>query len=398
MNSSIQLKKAIPLFVVALACFGLSPGSRAVSPPPDGGYPNQNTAEGTGALHSLTTGYSNTAVGFHGLFDNTTGYLNTTVGSHALAENATGFLNTAIGSQALQRNRNGFENTATGALALLFNTSGAANTAVGVGALQCNTTGDNNTAVGSGALASNRAGIDNIATGVEVLTSNTTGSGNTAIGDFVLLSNTRGGSNTAVGISALFNSTGDSNTALGGSAGFGVTTASNVICIGSDGANVNNSCFIGNIRGVTTANTDAIPVLIDSAGQLGTMSSSRRFKTDIQTMDKASEAILALKPVTFHYKTDKTNRPEFGLIAEAVAKVNPDLVVRDKNGEIYTVRYDAVNAMLLNEFLKEHKKTKKLEATLASLIATVKEQAAQIQKVSAQLEASKPAPRVVNNP
>ncbi len=196
---------------------------------------------------------------------------------------------------------------------------------------------------------------------------------------------------------------------MGVSAGLGVTTAANVICIGTDGANVNNSCFIGNIRGVTTTNADAIPVLIDSAGQLGTMSSSRRFKKEIKPMDKTSEAILALKPVTFHYKSDHTETPQFGLIAEDVATVNPDLIVRDKNGEIYSVRYEAVNAMLLNEFFKEHRKVEKLtndfQATVAqqqreisALAPTVKEQAAQIQKVSAQLEASKPAPQVVNNP
>jgi hypothetical protein len=144
--------------------------------------------------------------------------------------------------------------------------------------------------------------------------------------------------------------------------------------------------------------------VIDSAGQLGTQSSSRRFKHDIEPMDANSESLLALKPVTFHYKSDKTKRPEFGLIAEEVADVNPDLVVRDENGEIYTVRYDAVNAMLLNEFLKEHKafieeqhKVETLEATVARLMVTVKEQAAQIQKVSAQLEASKPAPQVAEN-
>ena len=121
-------------------------------------------------------------------------------------------------------------------------------------------------------------------------------------------------------------------------------------------------------------------------------------------MDKASEAILALKPVTFHYKSDNANRPEFGLVAEEVAEVNRDLVVRDENGEIYTVRYDAVNAMLLNEFLKEHRKNEEQEKTIAelksgmtALAATVKEQASQIQKVSAQLEASIPAPQVVNN-
>jgi predicted ribosome quality control (RQC) complex YloA/Tae2 family protein len=161
---------------------------------------------------------------------------------------------------------------------------------------------------------------------------------------------------------------------------------------------VSNTTWIGNVYGNATQNGQTAPVIVSVDGQLATVVSSERFKKDIATMEKTSEAILALRPVTFHYKTDTKGTPQFGLIAEEVAKVNPALVLPDKEGKPYTVRYDAVNAMLLNEFLKEHKKTEKLEATVASLIATVKEQAAQIQKVSAQLEASKPAPRVVNNP
>ena len=181
--------------------------------------------------------------------------------------------------------------------------------------------------------------IANTATGAESLTSNITGIGNTAIG-----------------YRALTNATDDGNTALGYNAGLNVTTASNVISIGHLGANVSNSCFINNIRGAIGAMGDGIPVLIDSGGQLATSPSSRRFKKEIKPMDKASDAILALKPVTFHYKSDGTGTPQFGLIAEEVADVNPDLVVRDEKGEIYTVRYEAVNAMLLNEFLKEHQK------------------------------------------
>jgi hypothetical protein len=182
---------------------------------------------------------------------------------------------------------------------------------------------------------------------------------------------------------------------------------------------VSGSCFIGHIRSVTTAQNNALPVLIDSDGQLGTISSSRRYKKEIKAMDKTSEAILALKPVTFHYKSDNKNRPEFGLIAEEVAEVNPDLVVRDENGEIYTVRYDAVNAMLLNEFLKEHRKVQEQETTIGQLKqdfqSKLTDQQKQIealtaglQKVNAQLaaaspsgrglEARNPAPQVVSNP
>jgi len=176
-------------------------------------------------------------------------------------------------------------------------------------------------------------------------------------------------------------------------------------------AKVTQRTFIDGIRGVTTGINNAVNVVIDSAGQLGTVSSSRRFKTDIKPMDDASGSILALKPVTFRYKSQKDAKPQFGLIAEEVAEVNPDLVVRDENGEIYTVRYDAVNAMLLNEFLKEHKSVEDQQATIAELKSTVaqqqkgmetltaqlKEQAAHIQKVSAQISDSKPAPKVVTN-
>ena len=236
---------------------------------------------------------------------------------------------------------------------------------------------------------------------------NTEGSGNTAIGVNALGNNTTGNDNTAVGYAALgTQTTGSRNIALGVVAGLGVTTANNVICIGIGAPNVSNSCFIGNIRGVTTANADAIPVLIDSAGQLGTMSSSRRFKKEIKPMEEMSEAILALKPVTFHYKADASGTPQFGLIAEEVAKVNPALVLPDKEGKPYTVRYEAVNAMLLNEFLKEHRKVeqqeatitqlkKDFEATVAELTARLKEQGSKIEKVSAQVEASKAAPQMV---
>jgi hypothetical protein len=250
------------------------------------------------------------------------------------------------------------------------------------------------------------------------LSHNTTGNSNTADGSGALFNNTTGDFNTAVGQGALqANTTGSANVALGVGAGGNVTTAENVICIGATvgGANVSNRCYIGNIRSATTGNNNAIPVLIDSAGQLGTISSSRRFKKEIKPMDKASEAILALKPVTFHYKSDNTNRPEFGLIAGQVAKVNPDLVVSDESGEIYTVRYEAVNAMLLNEFLKEHKKVEEQQATIAELKSTVAQQqkgfesklakqekqiealTTGLQRVSAQLELSEAAPQTVLN-
>ena len=290
----------------------------------------------------------------------------------------------------------GVGNTAEGHLALGSLTTGIYNNAVGIYSLLSLTTGNFNTATGAGTLLANTAD-QNTATGAGALLSNTTGGFNTANGTFALFSNTTGLQNTANGEQALFNNaTGNSNTALGFGAGFGVTTANNVICIGATGANIDNSCFIGNIRDALVA-PNAAPVLIDSAGKLGTTNgSSRRFKKEIQPMDSVSQAILALKPVTFHYKNAPAGAGlQFGLIAEEVAEVNPDLVVRDKNGEIYTVRYEAVNSMLLNEFLKEHSAMQVLRKQVAALTTTVKEQASQIKKVSAQLQLSKPAPTIV---
>ena len=385
---------------------------------------DENTATGAGALLSNTTGSGNTANGAFALFGNTTGNNDNAFGFEALFSNTTGPFNNAFGDGALSANTTGDRNTAMGEGAMLANTAGSQNTAIGVSALRNNTTGfgniaigqdacsqsqggRNNTGVGWAALVHN-AGNFNTANGADALFNNTVGNNNTANGFNALANNTTGADNMASGAYALDNSTtGSGNTALGVFAGSNVTTASNVICIGDEvsGANVSNSCFIGNIRDVQTQNADAIPVLVDSAGQLGTASSSRRFKKEIKPMDRASEVILGLKPVTFHYKSDTKGTPQFGLIAEEVASVNPDLVVRDKDGEIYTVRYEAVNAMLLNEFLKEHRKNEEQEKTIAelksgmtALAATVNEQAAQIQKVSAQLEASKTASQVVNNP
>ncbi len=188
-----------------------------------------------------------------------------------------------------------------------------------------------------------------------------------------------------------------------------MSTANHVICIDAAGANVSNTCFVGNIFGVTTGLPDALPVLVDANGQLGTIPSASRFKRDVQPMDNASEAILALRPVTFHYKNGKKDTLQFGLIAEEVAKVNPDLVVGDKNGEIYTVRYDQVNAMLLNEFLKEHRKVQEqdrkiqeqettiaqLKKEMEALVAHAKEQDSKISRVSTQIELNGPAPQQV---
>jgi uncharacterized coiled-coil protein SlyX len=414
--------------LIGIVCIGLMATAQAVSPPPPGGYPNFTTAAGDHALQALTLGFGNTAIGTFSLFSVTTGSFNTAVGAGALDLN-TADSNTATGAAALLLNTTGTQNTAHGTAALEFNTSGNNNTANGVFALLNNTEGNENTANGTSALINNTTGDSNTAVGLAALDQNSSGVANTAVGSRSLFSST-GGFNTAIGANALNSLTsGDGNIGLGAGAGVSITTANNVICIGTVGANVDNSCFIAHIRGVTTDVSNAIPVLIDSAGQLGTMSSSKRFKKDIKPMGDGSEAILALKPVTFQYNKDKAATPQFGLIAEEVAEVNSDLVVRDDTGQIYSVRYDAVNAMLLNEFLKEHRKVEdqeasitqlksrvaKQEATIArqqrgmdAVTARLDEQAAQLQNVSGQLaaaspsrggvEASKPASQLVNNP
>jgi uncharacterized coiled-coil protein SlyX len=375
-------------------------------------------------LHSFPTlaGGANTAVGAAALANNTAND-NTACGSYALASNTTGSGNTAFGIDALMLNINGNSNHASGHDALFNNTSGSNNTANGANSLFSNTTGLGNTANGYLALNSNDNGNFNVGSGAYALFKNTSGSNNTGDGSGALQNNTTGLHNTANGYAALYhNTTGSSNTALGSSAGSNLTTGSNNIDIASPGvadesntirigAGLQTKTFIAGIRGRTTGNANAIPVLIDSAGELGTASSSRRFKNEIKPMDKTSEAILALKPVTFHYKSDRTGTPQFGLIAEEVAAVNADLVVRDEDGQIYTVRYDAVNAMLLNEFLKEHRKVEEQEATITQLKSTVSRQAAiaaqqqkqiealtaGLQQVSSQLELSKPVQTLATN-
>jgi len=410
-NGKLNMKVHNPIHIlIGIVCIGFLPRTQAVVPAPDGGYPGGNTAEGERALLHLTTGTYNTAIGFLALRDNKDGEFNTGVGAGTLLFNhgdprtEEGVQNTAIGAAALLRNTTGSFNTATGVDALHSNTTGGGNTATGVDALFSNSTGISNTAIGEQALERNTTGSFNTANGVATLFYNTTGSANTSIGVDALLSNTTGDRNTACGDAALFNSTtGVGNAALGFAAGSAVTTASNVICIGANvsGANLNNSCFIGNIREVTTAMGDAIPVVIDSAGQLGTASSSQRFKKEIKPMDQASEAILALKPVTFRYKGDNTATTQFGLIAEDVVAVSPDLVVHDGKGEIYTVRYEAVNAMLLNEFLKEHRKVEQLAKDFKAKFVEQQKQietlTAGLQRVSAQIEMSNAAPQVVSN-
>ena len=334
--------KLFRLFIAfTFVSFALLQGARGVVPPPPGGYPNFTTAAGDHALQALTLGLGNTALGTFSLFSVTAGNFNT---------------------------------------------------AVGAGALDLNT-GDSNTAVGTAALLFNTAGVNNTANGVDALFNNTIGNGNTAIGIQALLSNTMGFENTAIGGSALSNNTsGASNTALSGGAGTGVTTASNVICIGFDvaGGNVDNSCFIG---GIFSQQGGSQAVYVDANGKLGLQVSSRRFKDEIRPMEQSSDVIYRLNPVSFRYKAniDPARPLSFGLIAEDVAQVSPDLAICSRDGHAVSVRYDAVNAMLPNEFLKEHRKVEQMQKQVEALTAG-------LQILSAQLEASKPAAQVVNNP
>jgi uncharacterized coiled-coil protein SlyX len=387
MNPLIELKKTAPrlLITLTLLCLGPLPQAQAVVPPPDGGYPGFNTAEGQKSLFSLTSGVANTAVGWYSLFSNTDGSYNTGVGAGTLLFN--------VGDQTTG---DGTQNTAVGTAALLFNTTGNNNTAVGAAALLNNTTGNRNTAIGDLALFSN-----------------TTSGGNTATGFQALFSNTEGINNTAVGGNAGFGLTGSNNIVIGYNV-FGLTGDSGTIRIGN---NFQTATYIAGIYGTFNTAQSAV-VYIDPDGRLGTGPSARRFKKDIADMGAASEVLLSMRPVTFHFKTQDTEKAgreisQFGLIAEEVAEVNPDLILRDKEGEIYSVRYDAVNAMLLNEFLKAHSKMEEQEATIAQLKSTDAKQEATIakqqkqiealtaglQKVSDQLELSKPEPKVaVNNP
>jgi trimeric autotransporter adhesin len=267
-----------------------------------------------------------------------------------------------------------------------------------------------NTAEGTQALFSNTTGNANTAIGVGALYKNTTGTGNTATGMAALGSNTTGFANTAIGAKALLNATGNHNVALGDSAGESLSTGDNNIDIGYNVFGVkaeSNTIRIGNtdiiatyIRGISGQTVvGGAAVFVDSSGKLGTMTASTRFSDQIKPMDKASEAILTLKPVTFRYKQeiDPKRIQQFGLIAEEVEKVDPDLVGRDEKGKVYSVRYDAVNAMLLNEFLKEHGKVEKLETSVARQQKQIETLTAGLQKVSAQIRLSKPAPQTALN-
>jgi hypothetical protein len=336
---------------------------------------SDNTAVGGSSLRSNTTGYSNAAFGTGSLQANTTGYYNAAFGYASLNANTTGYYNAAVGYLSLTSNTTGYANAAVGAWSLSSSTTGDLNAAFGTGSLQANTTGSANAAFGTSSLQVNTTGHDNAAVGAFSLFSNTTGYYNAAFGTGSLQANTTGYYNTAFGYGSLaVNTTGGDNIAIGRNAGCTLTTGSNNIDIGNRGVAGDGSTirigtgqtrtFIAGISGVTTSGA-GVAVLVDSNGQLGTISSSRRVKDDIADMGTASSALMTLRPVTFHYKSDQNpsgRTLQYGLIAEEVAEVYPGLVAHSADGQIETVLYQFLPPMLLNEYQKQQRTIEALRA------------------------------------
>ena len=430
----------------ALVCFGLCQQVQSATDTPDpGSLPTSNTADGQGALGSLTTGLYNSAFGFLSVLSLSDANFDTGIGAGALLVD-NGGENTAVGAGALFSNTTGSDNTAVGAFALFNSTTAGLNVAVGDSALVSfngTTAFDGaNTALGSIALSAETSGEENVAVGRRALESLVSGSNNVAVGWRAGDNYTGGETNNICIGSGTGGTAGESNAIrIGDSASSGGidvinnSTLANVVTIGpglsTQGITILTLLGFGNVSignglqtttGASTCNIGGIFNQTPPAGSHGVVVgpnnqladatlSSRRFKKDIAPIDKMSEGILALRPVTFHWKTDNTNEPEFGLVAEEVAEVNLNWITRNPQGEISGVRYETIPVLLLNEFLKEHKKVEEQQATITELKSTVaqqakgmevltaqlKEQAAQIQKVSAQLEMGKPATKVVVN-
>ena len=393
---------------------GESAGNLSTPAQASSGLASFNTGMGWSALWSIGSGASNSAYGYSALRSNSLGNLNTAVGSLALWQNATAGTNTAIGANALASQSfdnggvawdawntaigfnalaanqptsttTGDRNTAVGAVALRSNTTGHGNTALGVDSLQQNTAGNLNTAIGFESLLSNGTGTGNVAFGSGALRYNDVGSENTAIGGdaLYLLSGLFHNANVAVGGGALRNlNSGDSNIAIGWTAGQALGVGSNNIYIGTCGGGSSETGFIRigasgkhsraylmGVRSVTTNFNSAIPVVIDVDGQLGTISSSLRFKEDVRDMGDTTERLFKLRPVTFRYKTQPAGNPHFGLIAEEVAETLPELAVMGKDGQVETVAYHELAPMLLNELQKQRRRIEALEADLAAIHA-----------------------------
>lgn len=368
-----------------------------------GGYAGGNTAEGQNALFSLTTGGYNTAVGFFSLGSNTVGRFNTAIGAGTLLANVgnpssiDGSENTATGAGALLSNTTGTENTATGAFALLSNSAGFDNTAMGDQALKQNTTGSSNNAFGAFTLSEHTTGDFDNAFGTNALIVDHTGIANNAFGNDALAGNLAGNFNTAMGDAALGSCSSSANTAIGSAAGLDVGNGSfNVyVGVGLNGvAGEVGHTYISNIKSTILSGGGTDTVTIDlNTGLLGHLTSSRRYKEDIKPVADASKELYRLKPVSFRYKKefDRTQSPAFGLIAEEVGDVNPGLVAHDGNGRPESVHYEMVNAMLLNEFLKEHRKVQEQGATIARLEEQIEALTTGLQQVRAQLAGASPS-------
>ena len=363
----VRLLTVLPIFIcaeTAIAQSNTNVGVNSLAAITSGVY---NSAFGNYALWSTTTGNANAAVGYGALPYNTTGSNNTAVGAYALFANVTSSYSTATGYAALYVST-APHNSAFGAYALEFNTTGANNSALGYNALLTNSTGSQNTAVGTGALYSNTTASYNTASGNFALYLNTTGDHNNAAGYSALYHNTTGAYNNAMGVNALFsNTTGSNNTAMGQLAGYYLTTGSNNIDIGNKGkagdnalirigtAGTQTAIYVAGVSGVNV--TGGAQVVVNSLGQLGVVSSSIRYKEDVRPMGDVSDRLLALRPVTFRYKKSDENgrKPEqFGLIAEEVAKVMPELVVYNQKGQPETVAYQTLAPLLVNELQREH--------------------------------------------
>lgn len=369
-----------------------------VNPTPSDAY--GNTAGGSNALlNTVVPGQMNTAFGYYALFSSSTGAGNTAAGANALFLNDTGNANTATGVSALNSNKTGSNNTAAGAYALCNNSSGSQNTADGFSALSSNTGGNFNTASGYVALGSNKTGNNNTAAGANALLFNTSGSENTASGVGALFNNTTGARNTALGRNALRNSaTGNSNLALGYGAGSQLTSGGENIYLGHPGAaRESKTLRLGKaqtrtfVAGVAAAAVAGNAVYVTKNGQLGIKASSARYKTDIAPLGERSDSLHQLRPVTFRYKEEPGGLPEYGLIAEEVAAVYPELVTRDARGVVVGVRYEALIPLLLNELQQQQRLLEAQALQISAQAERIDAVLGQLAELSAQNESLRAA-------